>query len=239
MKNYKSVLLLITVLLCGTYVSAQTADEIIAKYLQSMGGKEQIIKVNSLYIEGAMDVMGNSGPLKMTTLNGKGNKMDFEMMGSVITTCYNDKEGWTINPMMGSSSAVSMPEAQYKTGRDQIFIGAPFVFYAERGYKAELSGQEAVGDVQAWKVKMTFPENNPVFYFFDPSTGYLIRTIQQTEMQGSMVDNIMTLSDYRVVNGFPQPHKMLINVGGQFEMTMTFNKIEVNKTVDEAIFAKP
>jgi hypothetical protein len=239
MKNLKFISLLIISLLCGAFVSAQTADEIIAKYLQTMGGKEQIAKINSLYMEGTMDVMGNNGPLKMTTLNGKGYKMDIEVMGSVITTCFNDKEGWTINPMMGNSSAVSLPESQYKAGKDQIFIGAPFVFYAEKGYKAELSGQEAVGDIQAWKVKMTSPDSISVFYFFDPSTGYLVRTIQQAEMQGSMVDNIMTLSDYRVTDGYPQFYKMVMNIGGQFEMTMNINKVEINKTVDEALFVKP
>ena len=239
MKNFKFVLLLIAVLLCGTFVSAQTADEIIAKYIRALGGKEQIAKVNSLYIEGTMDVMGNAGPVKMTTLNGKGYKMDIEVMGSVITNCYNEKEGWTINPMMGSTSAVSMPEAQYNSGKDQIFIGSPFVFYTEKGYKAELEGQEAVGDINAWKVKLTPPGNPPAVYFFDPSTGYLLRTTQQTEMQGTMVDNIITFSDYRVTDGFPQPFKMMMNVGGQFEMSMTINKVEVNKDFDAAIFAKP
>jgi hypothetical protein len=239
MKNFKSVLLLITVLFCGSFVSAQTADEIIAKYLQSMGGKEQISKVNSLYIEGTMDVMGNSGALKMTTLNGKGYKMDVEMMGSVITTCFNDKEGWTVNPMMGSTTPTVMPEIQYKAGKEQIFIGAPFLNYAEKGYKVELMGQEAVGDIQAWKIKMISPENNTVYYFFDSATGYMIRTIQQAEMQGTMVENVMTLSDYRVADGYAQFYKMVMNIGGQFEMTMNIAKVEVNKTVDPAIFAKP
>ena len=239
MKNFKSVSILIAVLLCGTFVSAQTADEIIAKYLQTMGGKEQIAKVNSVYTEGNMDVMGNAGPLKITVLNGKGYKMDVEIMGSLITSCFNEKEGWSVNPMMGNSTATTMPEAQYKAGRDQIFIGAPFIFYQEKGYKAELQGAETIGDINTWKVKLTSPENNAVTYFFDQTTGYLIRTITQTEMQGSMVDNVMTFSDYRVTDGFPQSYKMNMNVGGQFEMTMNINKVEVNKTIDEAIFAKP
>jgi hypothetical protein len=239
MKTYKSIALTVTVLFTALLASAQTADEIIAKYLQTMGGKEQIKKVNSLYTEGTMDVMGNSGVLKITTLNGKGFKSEIEVMGSVITSCFNVTGGWTINPMTGSSTAESMPEAQYKAGKDQIFIGAPFIFYAEKGYKTELLGAEAVGDLNTWKIKITSPENEVVTYFFDQTTGNLVRQIRQVEMQGSMVDNTMTFSDYQQTDGFPQPHKIAINVGGQFEMTMNINKIEVNKPVDEAIFAKP
>jgi hypothetical protein len=140
---------------------------------------------------------------------------------------------------MGGGSAETMPEAQYKAGKERIYIGAPFVFYADKGYKAELLGSEAVGDINAWKIKMTSPDNISVLYFFDPASGYLLKSIQQTEMQGSMVDNIMTYSDYRDSGGFPQSYKLNMSVGGQFEMTMTINKIEINKTVDEAIFNKP
>jgi len=235
----KTLLLIATLLLCGATVYAQTADEIIAKYLEVTGGKEKISQLTSVYMEGSMDVMGNSGPLKLTTLNGKGYKMELDMSGSTIVNCINGTEGWSINLVVGGGAPETMPEAQYKAGKEQMYIGAPFVSYAEKGYKAELLGSEAVGDINAWKIKMTSPDSISVVYFFDPATGYLVRSISQTEMQGSMIDNIMTFSDYRGSDGFPQPYKMNKNMGGQFEMTTTISKIEYNKPVDEAIFAKP
>lgn len=235
----KTFLFSTILILCGATVSSQTADDIIAKYLEVSGGKEQMSKLTSFYLEGSFDAMGNSGPMKVTTLNGKGYKMEIDMMGSTIVTCFNEKEGWSVNPFMGSSSPVTMSESQFKAGKDQIYIGAPFVFYAEKGYKAELLGSEAVGDINAWKIKMTSPESISVIYFFDPTTGYLVKNIQQAEMQGSPVENIITFSDYRISDGFPQPYKMHMSVGGQFEMTMTISKIVANITVDEAIFVKP
>jgi hypothetical protein len=242
--NYKSMktkTLLIApmmLLFVGT-IFAQTADEIIAKYLQATGGKEKIIQLTSVVLEGTIDVMGNSGPMKMITLNGKGFKSEIDIQGSSIVSCFNEKEGWSVNPFMGVGSPETMPEAQYKTGKDQIFVGAPFVFYAEKGYKAELAGNEKIGDINALKIKMTSPDNTVVLYLFDPATGYLIRSIQQVDMQGSMVDNTMTFSDWKDVEGFPQPHKLSINIGGQFDMTMTISKVEYNKPIDAAIFTKP
>ena len=235
----KILLVLSAILMCGITVKAQTADEIIAKYLEATGGKDKISQLTSQYMEGTIEVMGNTGPMKITTLNGKGYKSEIDIQGSSIISCFNDKEGWSVNPFMGGGSPETMPEAQYKTGKDQIFIGAPFVYYAEKGYKAELAGNETVGDINAVKIKMTSPDNITVQYFFDPATGYLVRSIQQVDMQGSSVDNIMTFSDYKDVEGFPHPHKLNMNIGGQFEMTMTINKVEINKPVDPAIFAKP
>jgi hypothetical protein len=235
----KTFLFSAILMLCGATVSAQTAGDIIAKFLEVTGGREQISKLTSVYMEGSIDAMGNSGPIKLTTLNGKGYKMEIEMNGSAIITCFNEKEGWSVNPFMGGSSPVTMSEAQYNAGKEQIYIGAPFISYAQKGYKAELLGNESVGDINAFKIKMTSPDSISVMYFFDPATGYLVKSIQQTEMQGSPVDNIMTYSDYRNTAGYSQPYKINMSVGGQFEMTMTINKIEANITVDEAIFKKP
>lgn len=235
----KTLLFASMLLMFGITVSAQTADEIIAKYLQATGGKEKISQLTSVVMEGTMEVMGNSGPMKMTTLNGKGYKSEIDVQGSTLVTCFNDKDGWTINPFMGGGSPEAMPEGQYKSGKEQIFIGAPFVFYKEKGYQAELAGNETIGDINAVKIKMTSPENNIVNYLFDPATGYLIRSVQQVDMQGSMVDNTMTFSDWKDVEGFPQPFKLNMNIGGQFEMTMTISKVEYNKPVDAAIFVKP
>lgn len=240
MKTYKSFSLLLIALFCAVTVSAQTADEIISKYIQVIGGKDLLTKITSVYTESTMDVMGMSGDVKTTTLNGKGMKQEMDISGTLMTTCYNDKGGWSINPMTGATSPEAMPEAQYNSGKDQIIVGAPFINYAEKGYKAELMGTETVDTVNAYKIKMTAPDSTSSVYFFDPGTSYLVKTIQSMEMQGQMTDNEITYSDYRQVDGYAVPYKMDMNIaGGQFQMAMIVSKVELNKPVDEAIFSKP
>jgi hypothetical protein len=239
MKNLKTFTLFIVLLLCGAYVSAQTAEEVIAKYVQAIGGKEQLSKINSLYTESTMEVMGMEIVVKSTTLNGKGLKMDQEVMGSNMVTCITDKGGWSINPMMGSGVPEDMPEAQYNSMKEQIYIGAPFVVYGEKGYKAELLGQEAIGSVNAFKIKLTAPDSTSGVYFFDPETGYLVKAVTQADMQGQLVENVTTFSDYKTTDGYTMPYKTAMSMGGQFDMTSTVTKVEVNKPVDEAFFAKP
>jgi hypothetical protein len=145
MKKFRTISIMTALLLCSAFVSAQTADDVIAKYVNAIGGKELLGKITSLYTESKADIMGMESTLKATILNGKGYKMDMEIMGSVITTCFTDKGGWSINPMAGSNSAEDMPDAQYNTSKDQIYIGAPFTIWAEKGYKAELLGNYSVG----------------------------------------------------------------------------------------------
>jgi len=243
MKSHNVISLLAVLFICFASVSAQTADEVIAKYLNAIGGQEQLSKINSLYTESRADIAGMESVLKVTVLNGKGYKVEIEIMGTVITTCFTDSSGWSVNPMedpMASNpSAVSMSEAQYNAGKDQIFIGAPFTIYADKGYEAELQGSEAIESVDATKVKLTAPDGISAVYFFDPDTGYLIKSIQEEENQGQRVENVSTYSDYRHTDGHTLPYNLTIDFGGTLTISSTVTKVEVNKPVDADVFAKP
>jgi hypothetical protein len=161
-------------------------------------------------------------------------------MGSTMTTCYTDKGGWSINPMAGSATAETMPEAQYNTGKSEIFVGGPFAAFPENGYKAELLGNETVDSINALKIRMTSPDGISTVYYFDPATGYMVKAIQQVDVQGQMSDVEIKLSDYRQADGYTAPYKMEMYIPSvQFTMMNTVTKIEVNNPVDTAFFAKP
>lgn len=240
MKTIRLFLLsILLVSLAGT-MSAQTADEIISKYVEAIGGKERLSKITSVYTEGTIEVMGMQGPVKTYTVNGKGTRQDIDINGAVITSCYGEKEGWSINPMMGSTSAETMPPAQYNAGKDGIDIGGMFVDFAKKGYKAELLGNETIGGANTFKIKITSPDNIETTNYFDAATFYLVRTVQQAEMQGQMTETIITYSDYKGVDGYLMPYKMEMDMaGGQFQMVITFSKLEIDKPIDAAVFAKP
>ena len=240
MKIFKTILLLSVFVFSGVLVSAQSADEIISKYVKAIGGKNNLSKIQSLYTESEGDIMGMESLQKVTVLNGKGYKMEMEIMGEVISSCITENGGWSINPMMGSSVAEDMPEDQYDETKAQIFVGGPFTVFGDLGYQAEALGNETVGNVNAAKVKLTTPGGTSAVHFFDPATGYLIKTVQEGDMQGQMVETIFIYSDYKDVDGITLPHTVSLDAGGgMFVMTSNVTKVEVNKTVDPAIFIKP
>ncbi len=240
MKTLKHFTLVLLALICAGSLSAQSADEIIEKSLQALGGKEFLSNITSLYTEGDIDVMGMLGTIKTTTLNGKGMRQDLDIMGSIISTCYTDSAGWSMNPMTGSYSAETMPEQQYNSGKDQIYIEGHFLNYVKSESTAEYLGTETVSGVDAHKVKITKPDSTSALYYFDPNTFFLIYSIQQVEMQGMLVNNTMTFSDYSELEGYFLPYKISMDMaGGQFYMTITVKNAELNKPVDETIFEKP
>ena len=241
MRNKKLFALLAVVLFVTAMTSAQTADEIIGKYLTAIGGKEQISQITSVYMEGSLDAMGNQGTIKITQVNGKGQKQEIDVMGTQVVMCVTDSLGWQINPMSGNYSAETVSDDQYKATRDQIYLGGPFVKdYAAEGYKVELQGQETVADVNAYKIQVISPSNVTYLYYFHPETAYLIRTVLTGEMMGQVMNIETTFSDYQKTDvGYVLPYSIETNYGGQFFLVTKLSKVEINQPVDLAIFAKP
>lgn len=232
----KKLSLFVILFLAGAVVSAQTADEVINKYLDAIGGKKTISKIKSLVVEGTMEVQGMEGTTTTTTLSGKGVKMELDMMGSLVVNCITEQGGWTINPFMGSSTPEDIPEDQYNSAKYQIVVAGPFINYKEMGFKAELAGDKTVGDIKAVVVKLTSPEDKVSEHLFDTNSGYLIQTIED----GDMGENITTFSDYKEIDGLATPHSIEMNAaGGQAFINATVEKVEVNVPVDESIFNRP
>lgn len=218
-------------------LSSQTADEVISKYVDAIGGKAALSKVNSIYAEYALSVMGNESTSATVVLNGKGYKTVSDAMGQKIINCVTDKGGWMINPMGGSDAATDLPADQYNAAKYNIYIDL-LSNYSANGYKAELAGTEKVGSTETYKIKMTSPDNAVSYYFIDKATSYIVKIENTAEMMGQTATVTTTLSDYRKSDqGIALPYLMEVDYG-QFQLAFTAKKVEFNKPVDPVIFEK-
>src|SRR4051812_13580589 len=100
-------------------VYAQSADDIINKHVEAVGGKDLLSKISSLYMEVSTQVMGNQMTGTVTVLNGKGFKSESSVNGQTIIQCITDTAGWMVNPMAGITQPTAMPGDAYKAGRLQ------------------------------------------------------------------------------------------------------------------------
>ena len=233
MKSIKFFLLALAAV-SSSSLYAQTVDEVISKHVDALGGKEKLSQVKSLYTENSMDVMGNSAPQKEYLIEGKGYKSEVDFNGTSIVQCFTDKGGWAINPMAGSTDAQAIPDAIYKAGKAQIYLGGAVVDYAAKGYKAELMGK----DGGSFKVKIT-GDGNESYYFIDASSYLLTKSIIKSEVMGQMIDVTTTYSDYKKTDfGIMYPYAKNIDMG-MFQLAQKVGKIEVNKAIDPKIFEMP
>jgi hypothetical protein len=233
MKRIKFLMLALATITVSA-LNAQTVDEVISKHVEAIGGKDKLSQVKSVYTENSMEVMGSSVPQKEYLLEGKGYKSEVEFNGSNIIQCVTDKGGWMVNPMMGGTDAQAIPAEAQKSSRPMIFVGGALTDYSTKGYKAELLGKEG-GD---FKIKVT-ADGNETYYFINPTTYYLTKSIMKGEAMGQAVEVTTTYADHKKTDfGLVLPYTKSVDMG-MFQYTQKIDKVEVNKAIDAKIFDMP
>ncbi len=234
MKITKFYLLLLTALCLGFAAKAQTADDIIGKYVQATGGKDILAQIKSTHTEATVNVMGTDNPASITLLVGKGYRTDAEVNGSKITQVYTDKGGWSINPFAGSTDAAPMPDDQYQAGKDDIWPGGSLLNYKAAGYTAELLPK----DGNNYPIKITAGKRVTT-YFIDANTWLVNKVASTVSMQGQDTNVVTTLSNYQKTDfGYLQAYKIDVDMG-QFQLGYVIKSVTVNKDVDPKIFDMP
>lgn len=212
---------------------AQTADEIIGKYITAIGGKENWKKINSIKMEGQIEVQGLEIPFTMQAINGKGIRTDGEFQGSSFIDITTPTKGWSQNPMAGKATLQPISEDELKQKVDELDIQGSFIDYKEKGSAIEFLGKDEEDGNEYYKVKLTTKNNNETTYFFDTKTYLVYKQESISKQQGQDIKVEVKMLDYQMVDGgVKMPFK--IDQGG---MIIATKKLTINGNVDEKIFS--
>jgi len=236
MKLVKMSMVLLLALINFSRIKAQTADEIINKYVEAIGGKDKLDQLKTVYMESSVKMMGNETVSKTNIVNGSAYRMDMEANGQNIIEVYTDKGGWRLNPFLGATTPTPIPDNAYKQSKGQMYATGPLYNYAAKGNKVELLGKEG----NSYKLKVTNADSVETTVFIDTSSYYLTKLTRATEFMGQPSDLTISFSDFKKVDmGLVFPFTTEISYGGQFSITNTLKKVEINKTIDPSIFVMP
>lgn len=233
MKNLRIALFALASLISFT-VSAQTADEVVAKHIEALGGKEKLATLKSLRMETNLSVQGMEIPVIVTRVHNVGQRVDISAMGMDGYIINTPTAGWSYMPFMGQSAAEAMPEDQVKEAADELDLQGVLFNYQEKGNKVELLGKEDVDGTECFKLKLTTKAGKERTFFLDPKTYYILRTVAKAVVMGQEQEVTVNYGDYKKTEeGFVFAH----SIGGAFgQGDMTVTKLEINKPVDEKVF---
>ena len=238
MKALRIGLMAIVVVLGTMSVKAQTADEIIAKHIDAVGGRDLLGKIKTVYMEGVASVMGNDLPTKVSILVGKGFKSETTFNGSDIISCITDTSGWMINPLQGQLNAVSLPADAVKQGRSSLDARGELFNYKDNGFTDSLLGREDLQGVSTYKIKLS-KKDMEITYLIDPTSYYILKKDIKTTIDGKEMTIPTTYSNYKKTDfGYVMAYTMGVNNMG-YDVTLNYSKIDINKDLDPKIFMMP
>lgn len=219
-------------------IQAQTADDIINKNIDAIGGKDILTKINSVYMEGSATAMGTDYPTSTTILVGKGFKSVTTVNGSDIIQCFTDTSGWSVNPFTGLTEPTALPADIVKKGKSSLDIGGEFFNFRNKGFSDSLIGRDSLQGVNTYKIKLSQP-GIEIVYYIDPATYYILQTDTKFSAEGKDVTSTATYSNYKKTDiGYVVPTTLgVTNMG--YDVTINYTKVEVNKDIDPKIFAVP
>ena len=239
----RRVLLIIAGLLffAVSSASAQTADEIVTKYIQKIGGMDKIQTIKSL--RGTGKFSGGGGfEAVIVNENKRPNKSraDFTLQGMTVVSAYDGKDGWKINPFQGKKDAESLGEDEMKAMIDETEFDDSLINYRTRGNKVEYVGKDTVDGTDTFKLKVTLPSGTVKTYYMDADDYLPIKIETKRTIRGADVETETLLGDYKEVNGVYYPHSFETGAkGSPNKAKVTIEKFEANVPIDDARFVRP
>lgn len=231
MKMLKTLLIAVMALVT-VHVSAQTVDEIVAKHVEAMSGKDKLAALKSVKMTGSMTANGTDISIISSRLHQVGMRMDLEIMGTLNYQLINNKTGWAFFPVMGMTEPKEMDAEQYKSGINQLDAQGALFNYREKGTTIESLGKEMVEGSEAYKLKVTFKNGHSATYFIETKTNRHVKSISKSVANDQEMELETTYTDFKQnADGYWFPYSMT-NVQG----TITFDKIETNVPLSESIF---
>jgi hypothetical protein len=243
MKTLKLTLIALFALFTNSGVMAQTADEIIAKYITTIGGADKLKALKGIKMDMVVNAQGMEIPVELVQQEGGKMYVKINLQGKEITQMASDGETVWNTSFMTMKAEKSDAETTANTKLSNADFPDAMLDYKAKGYAAEFVGKETKEGTECFKVKFTkkpitvdgVKSDDVTYYFFETENNLPIATeseIKQGPSKGQK--SVSTMSDYQEVDGIYFPFAM--NQGGQ---EMKVKKITLNPTVDPKAFAFP
>jgi outer membrane lipoprotein-sorting protein len=217
---------------------APSADQILNKYFQAIGGAQRLGSFTSLVAKGTYsgyDTDNQKAPVEI-----------YAKAPAQMTTIVHAPLGDSVRVFDGRSGWIASPDRPVPllalTGGDVTGakIDATLVF--STGIK-QLFPQWRVADTtidakDVWMLEGIAPGQLPLKLYFDQQSGLLVRALRLIDTVIGYNPTQLDFSDYRLVNGIKVPYHQVITWTDN-QITIDLTNVQLNTAIEAAKFAQP
>jgi len=217
---------------------AQTVDEILEQHFAAIG-QEKLLATNTMSTKGKIV----QGQFEIPFTSFQKRPMNFrseaEFQGMKISSGFDGTQGWSVNPMMGSTDPQPMTEEQIDRMKIQSDYDGLLYNYKEKGYTVEFTGKETVDDIETYVLKLTRPNGDVITSYIDAENFVMLKMKSKLKMQGVETEAETIFSNYKFVNEILIAHSMETKVNGETMMQMVLEEVTYNTEIPDSMFMMP
>ena len=225
--------------LTPAFPNAPSPDQVLDKYIQAIGGMQQLAKLSSFVGKGTTQAYAEDkypaevyvkAPNQFATIT--------HTEAGDRTTNFDGRNGWVAMP----SDDKPIPVLPLIEG-DLLGAKLDATLYLPSGIKQALTQLRVlpsitIDDKDVEVVQGTADGRTPVNLYFDAMSGLLVRSVRYTDTKVGLSATQVDYSDYRNVAGVKVPYRWTVSwLDGQTMYEMS--EIQPNAPIDAAKFGKP
>ena len=233
-------LLTVGLSLIAIYADAQTLPEIMNKMIAAQGGRKALEAVKDTTYSGTAEMVqfGMNGTVTMYQKEPDKIRMDFEVMGMVITQAYDGTTAWMVNPQTGASEVMS--DQQSADMKRQSYGFDALLNPAKYGINYELKPKEKINDKDYIVLDQVFKDGFRASTYLDPETYLVFKTKAKTlGPAGTEIEVEALMSEYQKEGDIVVAKAMTIYQAGQEFLRMKFSKVVFNTGLEDVFFKMP
>jgi len=213
-----------------------TADQILAKYIDAVGGQAAIDKMKTRVMKGAyVGVNGHELPYEVYLAAPDKFYIHVTTQQGTTERGFDGKVGWEKGPR-------GVIELNNPVLDD---LKSAFLFFGNIKLKEQFTqlrggGKDKIGDREVYILGGRTTDNKRERLFFDAESDLLLRRITYTETMIAVIPEQVDFEDYRDVDGIKLPFTVRVSsVEPGLVSTRKYTEIKVNVPVDDSKFNMP
>jgi outer membrane lipoprotein-sorting protein len=226
--------------LIAIYADAQKLPEVLDKMIAAQGGRKALEAIKDTTSSGTAEMIqfGMNGTFTMYQKEPDKVRMDFEVMGMVVTQAYDGTTAWGVNPQTGASEVMS--DQQGADMKRQSYGNDALLNPAKYGMSFEMKPKEKINDKDYIVLDQIYKDGFRATMYIDPETYLVFKTKAKTVSPAGTEIEVETLtSDYQKEGDLVVPKAITIYQGGQEFMRMKISKVVFNAGLEDVFFKMP
>lgn len=216
-------------------------NDILDRYVESMGGRTRLNAIRSISISGTMTNADREAELWIMKKRPKMVRTTIIVPPGIrIVNAYDGTTAWTQTIGPNINRIEKLEVSPYSAFVRDAGLESPL---AADGFDKDLIDYRGTtrieGNIECHHLVVTYPNGTFVEHFIDTDTYYERKTVKHEFVEGKFLVNTAFPSDFRFVNGVVFSYRIVLEDNKGDRTVVQIDKIRINPGILDSIFAMP